>query len=427
MDALASIGLAFVGLCALVVIVIFLRAMPRSAFLLWCLTMFFVPFWIGVTVGFFWTAISIVTILAVVACGGSIRLIAADGVMAAFMLLVFGQFALGIVNLSTMVTAVLEWVVPYIWGRLVLHRVSAGFLTGAIAVFATLAAVIALIEFATRLNVFVLLPPLGPSYEIWGPLQYRSGLLRAEGAWGHSIALGAGLAMSSAFVLAARWRTFFKLVALAVIAAAIVVTFSRIGLVTFVLAVALSVFVLPQISRGARVGIAIAGLVAAIFVVPFISSVFLEAGQEAGGSADYRGDLFSLFSQVQLFGSAQDWTGLTVGGQYLGAFASSVDNAFLVIALRVGWIPLLLLAVVLLAVVVSVLRPGHANPASIAVAAQVPGLFAVALITQFGLYFWFMVGLGLAWNSRRLDGAEAGGPFDTSRLAPAYAHGRTRA
>lgn len=397
MSAAASIGLAVIGVCGLLLTVLFMRAAPRLTFVAWAVTMFFVPVWIGVTVGFFWAAITILTIAAIFAYGKSVVLSAVDACIAVFLALVVVQFVLGLTTLSATVTATLEWVVPYIWGRLVLSRISRDFVTRTLAVCAVIVAVLAIIEFSTRVNIFVLLPPIGSSYAVWGTLQFRSGFLRAEGAWGHSIALGAGLGMTSTFVLATRWPTPVKLFLWAVVVAATVMTFSRIGLVTLVLATALSVLLLPQLDRAARVAVAALGVTAAIAVLPFVGSVFTEAGQEASGSADYRGNLFTLFSQVQLFGRAPNYAGLTVGGEYLGSFSSSVDNAFLVIAVQLGWVALALLAVALIAIYASALRRSRANPASLAVAAQVPGLFGVALITQFGMYFWFLVGLGVSW------------------------------
>jgi hypothetical protein len=43
-----------------------------------------------------------------------------------------------------------------------------------------------------------------------------------------------------------------------------------------------------------------------------------------------------------------------------------------------------------------VLIPGRANPASIALVAQIPAMFSVALITQYGMFVWFVGGLAVA-------------------------------
>lgn len=408
MNSVSTLALALGALAAAVVVVLVLRAAPRTAFVLWVVVLFFVPVWIGVTAGTFWAAISLITIVAMIACGGSVRLSPVDGFVAAFAILVVGQFALRATGLSATVIALVEWVVPYVWGRLVFARLEATFVVRTIAAATTVAAALALIEFATGVNPFLLLPAQGPSFEVWGTLQTRAGFVRVEGAFGHSIALGASLAMGSAFIVAAAWRSAWKVAALGMVAAATVLTFSRIGMVTLVLAVALSVIALPNISRSTRVAVATAGALAAVVVIPFLGTVFLDAGQEASGSAAYRGGLLELLPLVQLFGSAPSLEGVTVGGQYLGYYAGSVDNALLVVALRVGWIPTFLLVLALILAMIPILRPRASNPALIAVVTQIPSLFTVAFITQYGMFFWFLVGLAVSYEvERRSTGAAA--------------------
>ncbi|WP_067196932.1 hypothetical protein [Microbacterium sp. XT11] len=374
------------------------RASPRLTFVLWALVLFFVPVWLGVTVGFFWSAITLLTLVAVVTSISDIRLNGIDLIMAVFALMAAVLFALKAATLAATVIALLEWVLPYVWGRLVLARLNRSFVTRVLAAVAVAAAVFGLVEFATGTNVFVMLPSMsGDLYATWGTLQVRADRLRVEGAWGHSIALGAGLAMSSAFVVAARWPVAVRLIALGLLAGATVTTISRIGMLTLVFTVVLAVLLLPGLDRAMRWSVAALTVLGALVVIPFVGTIFSEAGDEAGGSADYRTGLFSLVSQVQVFGGAGDWTGRTVGGEYLGAYAKSIDNAFLVFALRFGWIPSLLLLAALVAVGLSILRPGKASPPAIAVAAQLPAIFAVALITQAGSYLWFLVGLAVAW------------------------------
>jgi hypothetical protein len=327
-------------------------------------------------------------------------------------------------SLSSTVIALVEWIVPYIWGRLVLSRIPASFVTRWIAVLTTVAAALALIEFVSGVNVFLLLPAQGPSFEVWGTLQDRGGFLRAEGAFGHSIALGASLAMGSAFVVASSWRTWLKVVALGLITAATVVTFSRIGLTTLVLAVALSILTLPHIARATRVAVATTGVVAAAIVIPFLGGVFVDAGQEAGGSASYRSGLFDLIPLIQPLGAAPNLDGVVIGGQYLGYYADSIDNALLVVALRAGWIPTFLLIAAVIGAIIPLLRRGGATPANIAVATQIPSLFTVAFITQYGMFFWFMVGLAVASELARREAVDAA---DGAVLRGIPTHGYARA
>lgn len=390
-----------------VVALFFFRASPRLTFVMWAAVLFFVPVWIGVSVGFFWSAITLLTLAAVLTNISDIRFTSVDVLVAVFALMVAALFAVKMATLSATVIALLEWVLPYVWGRLVLARVRRSFVVRTLATVATVAAVLGLIEFATGSNIFTMLPAMSQDlYATWGQLQVRADRLRVEGAWGHSIALGAAFAMSASFIVAARWPVAVRLGALAVVAVATVTTISRIGMLTLALAVALSVALLPGVGRVMRWVVAAMGVVAVGLIVPFVGEVFSEAGDEAGGSADYRTGLFSLVSQVRVIGTAGDWSGLTVGGDYLGTYAKSVDNAFLVFALRFGWIPSLLLLGALILAAAVILRPGKASPPAIAVASQLPALFAVALITQAGMYLCFLAGLAVAWTQSGADERE---------------------
>lgn len=395
--------LAPLALCAGGVLLFLFRASPRATFVVWAITLFFVPIWIGATVGFFWAAITLVTLAAIAANMHDLRLTVVDGLVAAFALLAVVLLVLQLVTMSATVIAILQWVVPYAWGRIALVRVGASFIVRTIATVATAAAALALIEFATGVNPFVLVPGPGP-FEEWAPLQQRASFVRAEGAFGHSIALGASLAMSTAFVIAARWRPPVMLLSLAVVIGAVVVTFSRIGLITAALTIALSIVLLPGTGRGARWTIGAVAAVAVAIVVPFLGDVFDQAGDEAAGSASYRSGLLSLLSEVQLLGSAGDWSDRVTGGRYLGTFSDSVDNTFVLIALRFGWIPVLLVALAFVVIAAGLLRR-RSDPASIAVAAQLPALLAVALITQFGTMLWFLAGVAITWQALERDRA----------------------
>ncbi|GAA1417358.1 hypothetical protein [Agrococcus citreus] len=401
------------ALCAGGVALFVFRASPRTTFVAWTLVLFLVPIWIGVTAGIFWAAIILVTIAAIAANLTDLRLAPVDALVALFALLVLVLLALGLASLSHAVTAVLEWIVPYAWGRLALARVGERFIVRTIAAIAAVAAVLAIVEFLSGVNVFTLVPGPG-GFAQWSTLQVRGPFLRAEGAFGHSIALGAALAMSTACILAARWRTWVTLLALLAVVGALVVTFSRIGLVTGALTIALSLVALPGLGRAARWSIAAAGAAAVAVILPFLGDVFVDAGDEAAGSAEYRTGQLSLLSEVQVLGSAGDFSGRLADGVYLGAFSESVDNTLLLIALRFGWVAVALVAVALVAIAAGVIR--RPNPAAIAVAAQLPALVAVALITQFGVLLWFFAGLAVAW--RAMDDDRAREPSLLRRVPP---------
>lgn len=391
--ALLAIG----GIAAVAIVVFGLRLLPRTAFVVWACVLFFVPLWVGVNIGFYWAAITLLTILLIVVNWSVVPLRAGDAWVAAFVLVVVGLYGFGTVDLASLVAALLEWVVPYIWGRVVLARVAPEWVTSTIAVVAIVAAALAVVEFVTSFNPFVLIPGSGVVYETWSPLQERGGVLRAEGAWGHSIALGAALAMSSAFVVATRWRLFPKIAGVVIIAVATVLTFSRAGLLTLVLTLVLSTFLIVGVSTRFRVTVAAAGVIGAAIVIPVIDSVFGAAGEEAGGSADYRTDLLVLLEQVQLFGNPGDWHSLVSGDYYLGYFARSVDNALVLTLLRYGYVPTLLIMAAVVCAALMAVRRSTRSPAALAVVGQLPSLVVVALITQYSMFLWFCVGLAITW------------------------------
>ncbi|MBP2409924.1 hypothetical protein [Brachybacterium fresconis] len=382
-----------------------LRALPRGSVVAWVLVLFFVPVWVGISVGFFWSAITALTVLLLLVSWARVSLRLADGWMAAFLIVLCGMFALKGVALSPTVTAVLEWVVPYVWGRVACARVGVRWVTRTIAGVAVVAAVLGVLEFATSFNPWVLVPGPEPLYSTWSELQPRGGVLRVEGAFGHSIAFGTTLAMSSAFVIAARWRPAPTMLALGALVAAVVLTFSRTGAITLALTITLSVLLLPGLSRWLRAGIVGLGVVVAV-VVPVLNSVLGAAGEEAEVSAEYRTDLLVLLRQVDLFGNAGDWATLVSGDFYLGYFERSVDNALLSILLRIGYVPTFLLIVVIFCAVLMMVRRQERSAGAIAVAGQMPSLVVVAMITQYGTFFWFCVGLAIT------SGAAASGQPD---------------
>ena len=372
------------------------KAAPRLAMIAWGLTLFFVPIWVGISFGIFFTAIASITLLCIVTASlRGFRWSSADTVLLVFLALIGGSYALGKVTFGHLLIAGLDWIVPYIWGRLALARVQLNFVTSVIAVMTVMAAVLAILEFVSGTNPFVLIPWGNSGYALWSGLQPRGGFLRAEGAFGHSISLGASLSIGSLFVLTARWPLAVRLAALSIVGAAIVVSFSRIGLVCFAVGIILSiVFLGDLLNRRTRLVVATMLAISSAAVLPFISNVFTAAGDEAEGSAFYRVDLLSLVPQMAPLGLSPAYTILPDNSVYVGAY-ESIDSALILTGLRLGYIPLVLLVCLLVATVVLVLAR-RANVALVAVAAQIPGLATVALITQLPYLLWFVAGLGVS-------------------------------
>ena len=98
--------------------------------------------------------------------------------------------------------------------------------------------------------------------------------------------------MSTVFVIATRWPAWARLACLAVIVTAVGMSFSRIGLITLAISLVLAVLLLGRwMTRAMRVGVVVLLVVASAVAVPLLGDVFTAAGEEAGGSAEYRSDL----------------------------------------------------------------------------------------------------------------------------------------
>jgi hypothetical protein len=170
-----------------------------------------------------------------------------------------------------------------------------------------------------------------------------------------------------------------------------------VGLLTLVLTLILSTFLIAGVSTRFRATVAVAGAIGTAIVIPIIDTVFGAAGEEAGGSADYRTDLLVLLEQVQVFGNPGDWHSLVSGDYYLGYFARSVDNALVLTLLRYGYVPTFLIMAAVVCAAWMALRRSTRSPAALAVVGQLPSLVVVALITQYSMFLWFCVGLAITW------------------------------
>jgi len=387
---------------------VFLIRAPRLSFVVWILAVFLLPIWVGVNVGFFLSAVTLLTVAFVALHGGRFRLAGPDAFMLLFIGLVVLLFATNQVELTYVVSGILELALPYFWGRIVYERIGTTTVTSWIAGVAVAVALLAIVEFLTGTNVFVAIPGSEPLKQTWAELQPRAGFVRVEGAFGHSIALGGALAISAAFVLASRARAWLKVTGLAIVGIAVVLTFSRIGIVTFVLTVVISLVVLRSVGTSTRWMVGGLLVLAVAVLVPFLDTVFADAGGEAGGSADYRGDLTVLLGQVRLIGGASGWENLVVGDVYLGNFTASIDNAFIAVLLRYGYLPTAALFAVYAGAIVVAVRSRTVSPGLVAILAQLPGLFAVAFITQYGILLWFVVGITVGRSHVRANPSALG-------------------
>lgn len=389
------------GLIAVLTIAV-VRGAPRLAVVFWVSTIAFVPIWIGVTIHAYLPAASALAVLLIVALSGrhTVRLHAPDLVVALVVVIALLCFAAGFIGLSAAFDLVAGWTVAYVLGRLAGVTVDLPWLYGAIAVIMTVAGLLAMIEFVTGFNPFVLIHASNSLYTEWHTLQTRGGVTRAEGAFGHSIALGACLALALPLALGSALPSWLKGMSAAAMIGGAVVTFSRIGIAGTVFGLVLCIFFLRNgLSSKTRFALGGVLLVGTIAVIPLVDQVFSAAGTEATGSAQYRGSLLSLVPSMSLLGTSSLADRTADGVLSFGGY-QSIDSALILAGLTYGLVVVVLLCVLCLTAVVVLLRK-NPSPPVIALVVQIPIVATVALITQYAAFLWFIVGLAVSAQAAR--------------------------
>jgi hypothetical protein len=400
---LGAVGVVLAG------VLLLMARMPRLAFAGWLVVLCFVPVWVGITfvVGLEGHVVATVGLLLSVLPGlvrGNLltppKLTWGDALFAAFLVVTLVAVLSGRVTFSATFVACVQWAAAFLAGRLVGYRVRLSWVYGALAVAFTVVAVLALVEFAVGWNPFLGISGDSSLRGTWGVVEFRGGGGRTEGAFGHSIALGAGLALAVPLALAAPFRTAVRLPMVLLMLAATVVTFSRIGLVTAALGAVLAVLFLgSDLPRRLRVAVSAGLVVVGIAFAPLVSGVFAAAGSEAANSAGYRLQLLALLPDLQPFGWAS--TAYQVAGQTVLAnvpttdgLLQTIDNALLLVGLSYGWVPLVVLLLGLL-MAVRCLVSGRVTAPTVSLVAQIPAFATVALITQYSTFTWFVAGLAV--------------------------------
>jgi hypothetical protein len=397
----------------------YLGGHPAVFVVLWLLGVCFVPWWVGTKVQSFLPLAAILSLLGLLCLAPQVprRITLPDiGILTFFVACLLPAAIGGSIKSGTFGAAVI-WFPAYLVGRRLPARIDLRRIYGYVALFFTVVSVLAIVEFLFSWNPFIDVHfGSASSYATWGTLQTRGGVLRAEGAFGHSIALGASLAVAIPLTLASRLRLSVRVVAVALMLAASVVTFSRTGMLCAVLGILGSIaFLTTEITRRLRVALGSVVCVMSLFLVPLINSTFSAAGSEATRSASYRDQLTSVLSHLNVVGLSDEARRLPDGTLYFGSFRS-IDSQLVLTGLTYGAFALTVACVALLAGCLTVLRRRAAAP-TIAVVCQIPALATVALITQYAVFFWFAVGLAVAAQSARTE-AMQGAHFRASGEVP---------
>ncbi|MET0819340.1 MAG: hypothetical protein ABWY58_00120 [Aeromicrobium sp.] len=399
-----SIELVLSGLLALgagLIFVAVVRRSPRAGIALWLLTVAFVPIWVSITVVISLPMANLVGVAVAVSLWS--RRVPRWGVADLLVLFLFisalAPLAIGRLSAPSAFGVLLVWVTGYALGRLAPSQVGESWLYGCVAVIFSIVGVLALVEFLTGWHGLSSWGPANAAKATWSPIQGRGGLERAEGAFGHSIALGSSLAATMVVTLQSRFRPAIRLAMVAVMLGGTVVALSRTGLICALMGLVLAVLFLGRsLERKVRLGLGVVIAGGAVAVLPFLSDVFSTAGTEATGSASYRGNLLSLLRYVDILGTSESMR-RTVTGELSFAGFKSIDSQLILFALSYGWMTLVWVMVLLGLAVVAVVA-GRPQAPMVAAVAQIPALMTVALITQYALLFWFVVGLAVATQSR---------------------------
>lgn len=411
--------LVITAVLALLLIVVALRNSPKLMIIGWLLVIGFVPVWLGVTVSAYFPAASIISVLAALALAPTLRLqhwTVVDLLLLGVAALVILAAILGLTTRSAVFDLFTSWAAAFLFGRAIVGVVRPRWIYGAVAVVFTCVAVLAIVEFFTAINLFITYLPEGSRlFEIWGVQQPRGGLLRAEGAFGHSIALGCSLAMAVALTLGSTFPGWVKVLLVGIMATAVVLAFSRAGILTCAASIVLmAIFERRSLGPRLRIGLLVIAGLGALAASGAVLDVFLSS-DEAEGSATYRSDLLALARFMSPLGLASVYSVSTTREVSIGDFGS-IDNATLLFGLLYGWIPLLLVVTALGIAAVSALR-GRGTPPVVAVVAQIPALVSVAFITQYATLFWFCVGLAVSTQEvLRRENSDNLSPRQTRRV-----------
>ena len=193
-----ALVLALSAVLAIVYVAV-VRRMPGFGLITFFLVIAFVPIWVEVH-----AVVVTVSLASAVAGGTALALVTrkpprlwtiADLLMGSLFLLAVAPFALGLISLNAALVVVFVWATAYLLGRVALLNVPKDSLYTWVTVLLAVVAVFAVAEFLTGWHPLSQWGPSNANRVVWGTIQERGGLARAEGAFGHSIALGTTLAI----------------------------------------------------------------------------------------------------------------------------------------------------------------------------------------------------------------------------------------
>lgn len=410
--AVAAAGLAW----------LLMRRSPRLGFIGMCVVIAFVPVWWAVSYGTDWRPPLLFGAVLLASFLGRLprRYTLGDLGLAIFFAAGLLPVIVGGASISTVFILLTEWVLGFLIGRFVFGILGPEQIYQIVVVVFAVAAGFGIVEFLADFHLWQILGPNNRLYQLWSQIQYRAGLPRSEGAFGHSIAFGCSMAMAIPMVFATRFRPWLKVVLTGIFCAAILVSFSRAAMLAAAIGLAvIAVRGARGVDRASRGAAWLSLALGALGVIPILFQVLDEAGSEASGSATYRGQLYDLVAVMKIVGRTGAAQTSLSGERSVEGFRS-IDSQIVLTGLSYGWLMMLIgLVLLAMAIVMVLIRPS--SPAMVAVVAQLPALASVALITQYGTLFWIVVGLAVA--AQIPEPPAAGGELVEGDLSePATAH-----
>lgn len=376
-------------------ILFFLSAVhPKFAIVLWLVVCAFLPFWFGVNDPFYLPPSSLAGLLVLggAFAHGTWRLSRIDLAVLLFCAICLICGLIGISRPGDVTNVVTQWLLSYLVGRLLVKNAGREYTYRVIALVFSAAAACSIVEYFFDWNPYYSLIVNNTQYLAWGHEQERGGIVRAEWAFGHSIALGCSLAIVIPIVFASNFKPIIRAIMVAVLLGGTVASFSRSGMLSAVLAIVICLLFYRSRSRSnAKLVFILVFAVVAWIAVPSIIRVFSEEGRRATISSDYRLTLIDLIPSMNPLGLAKGYTEPSQGEFYFQGF-KSIDSTFVLLGVSFGYVVAALAISGSVWLMWRVVRRTTSAPA-VAVLSIIPALFTVALITQFGSLVWFFIGM----------------------------------
>lgn len=372
---------------------------PRAATVIWLVVLASVPVWlsVNVVVTLLPQTLAFLVILPAIVKAAHARVSRVDILLFFFIVLAGVAWLTLQTPQYAFSTIFIQWLPGYWVGKYLAPAAGRDWTYRAVAVTATCVGAWSVLEFVLDWHAFQYLVDRSAG---WNTIQRRGPYARSEGAFGHSIALGAFLTLGLPFAFVGRFQPPWRFLMVATIVGGAVVTFSRGALIGVVIVLVATVLYLPGSAISAKTrGFFIAALtVISLTAVPALLDLFDSVSTDLDPSTRYRENLTAyIFQDMNWLGPA-DAIQVTGNGRYLYRGTGSIDNTFLLTVLQFGWLPTLLLCVALLAVAFRVVRR-RGGPADIAMLAQILVMYTVALITQYGMAMWWVAGMAVAFKS----------------------------